>query len=284
MTFVGKTIARMPLPRASCALWACVCSDTKERSFMTYITEALERPYGKVSLLRPTAERFPERPLVLLLHGAFEKHKKLLPWAELWRAEGYDVALADLPGHGASDAPTAVTFDAYIDEVRRLVTEPFDGRRVAIVGDSFGGLLGIALGNRPPATLAGVVALDPLLSTAKQWSILDLMPRVLDGQPNGSFRRTFAAAIMGMGSTPPEDRSYASYIAGARVPVLVLAGEEPLGTRRDAAGPSLLDDDDRRFLETHVRLGIIPGVGHQLVMQRPAETLAAAEAYVRALD
>lgn len=249
---------------------------------MTYVTHTLERPYGKLIVLNQEAARFPDKPLILLLHGAFEKHKKLLPWSELWRAS-YDVALADLPGHGQSDPPSPVSMGAYIDELRWLVGTHFVQRRVVIVGDSFGGLLGIALGNDPTPNLAGAAALDPLLATAKQWSIMDLIPRVLDGQPEGGFRRAFAANVMGMAQTPPEDRRYHFYIEGVRVPAIVLAGAEPLGVRRDVTGPSLLDDDDRRFLTERLKLAVIPGVGHQLVLQRPAETFAAAEAFVRTL-
>lgn len=249
---------------------------------MTYLTHTFERPYGKLILLGQETARFPERPLILLLHGAFEKHKKLLPWSELWQAS-YDVALADLPGHGQSDPPSPVTMEAYIEELRWLVGTHFADRRVAIVGDSFGGLLGIALGNNPPANLAAAIALDPLLATAKQWSIMDIIPRVLDGQPEGGFRRMFAANVMGMAQSPPEDRRYYHYIEGVRVPAIVLAGAEPLGVRRDVAGPSLLDEDDRTFLTDRLKLAVIPGVGHQLVLQRPAESFAAAEGFVRTL-
>ncbi|MGE3335292.1 MAG: alpha/beta fold hydrolase [Rhodospirillaceae bacterium] len=249
---------------------------------MTYVTHPLERPYGRLVVLREETARFDHKPLVLLLHGAFEKHKKLLPWSELWRAS-YDVALADLPGHGQSDPPSPVTMDSYIDELRWLVGTHFKDRRVVIVGDSFGGLLGVALGNSPPPNLAGAVALDPLLATAKQWSIMDLIPRVLEGQPEGSFRRAFAANVMGMAQSPPEDRRYYHYIEGVRVPAIVLAGAEALGVRRDVTGPSLLDDDDRAFLTARLKLAVIPGVGHQLVLQRPAETFAAAEDFVRTL-
>jgi len=242
----------------------------------------LTRPYGTLFLLSPETPCFHDRPLILLLHGAFEKHKKLLAWAEQWGTD-HDVALADLPGHGQSDATPEISFDAYIDELRWLVADHLTARRVVIVGDSFGGLLGIALGNQPPANLAGVVALDPLLATAKQWSIQDLMPRVLDGQAEGSFRRTFARHIMGLGDGAPVDHNYRGYIEGARVPVQVLAGSESLGERRDVTGPSLLDDDDRVFLRAHVTFAAIPDVGHQLVLQRPQETLAAARAFIRSL-
>lgn len=249
---------------------------------MTYVTQTLTRPHGKFAVLSGDAALHASAPLVVLLHGAFEKHKKLLPWSELWRAS-YDVALADLPGHGQSDPPISVTMDTYIDELRWLIGTHFAGRRVVIVGDSFGGLLGIALGNRPPANLVGVVALDPLLATAKQWSIMELMPRILVGQPEGSFRRMFAANVMGMAQSPPEDRRYYHYIEGVRVPAIVLAGAESLGVRREVTGPSLLDDEDRKYLAARLKLAVIPGVGHQLVLQRPAETFAAAEAFVRAL-
>lgn len=247
---------------------------------MTFTSQFIERPYGRLLVLTQESERFVEKPLILLLHGAYEKHKKLLPWAELWRA-AYDVALVDLPGHGQSDAPAPVTLEAYIDELRWIVASHFGKRRVVIVGDSFGGLLGVALGNHPPDNLAGVVSMDSLLSTAKQWSIQDLLPKVLDGQPEGSFRRLFATNVMGMGGGEAEDRNYRAYIDGVKVPVLMLAGEVPLGQRRDVAWPSLLDDEDRVFLRGRSLLEVIPGVGHQLVVQKPQETFAAAETFVR---
>jgi pimeloyl-ACP methyl ester carboxylesterase len=152
-----------------------------------------------------------------------------------------------------------------------------------IVGDSFGGLLGVALGNNPPANLAGAVSMDSLLSTAKQWSIQDLLPRVLDGQPEGSFRRLFATNVMGMGGAKVEDQNYRHYIEGARIPILMLAGDVPLGERRDVQHPSLLDEDDRVFLRTRGVLGVIPGAGHQLVHQRPQETFEAAKAFTQSL-
>jgi pimeloyl-ACP methyl ester carboxylesterase len=249
---------------------------------MTYTTQTIDRPHGRLFVLSPDAVRYPQQPLILLLHGAFEKHKKLLPWAELWSGT-YDVALADLPGHGQSDPPSPITLEAYIEEVRWLVADHFGGRRVVIVGDSFGGLLGVALGNDPPANLAGAVSMDSLLSTAKQWSIQDILPRVLDGQPEGSFRRRFATNVMGMGTAAVEDRNYRPYIEGARIPILMLAGDVPLGERREVAHPSLLDDQDRVFLRSRGVLGVVTGVGHQLVLQRPQETFEAANAFVRGL-
>lgn len=249
---------------------------------MTHAGALLASPGTVFFVVNLDSARFPQRPLVLLLHGAFEKHKKLLPWAGLW-AESYDAALADLPGHGQSGSLAPVTFAAYVEELRWLLTNPLAQRGVIIVGDSFGGLLGIALGNAPPANLRGVIALDPLLSTAQQWSLLDLMPRVLEGQPADGFRRLFAANIMGMGGETPEDRRHHPVVEGARVPVLVLAGAEALGERRAVAAPSLLSEADRAFLRQHVKLGIIPDVGHQLVTQRPQETFAAAKAFADTL-
>ena len=249
---------------------------------MSFTFQNIDRPYGRILVLAPETERFTDKPLILLLHGAFEKHKKLLAWAEQWSA-AYDVALADLPGHGQSDPPSPVTLDAYIDEIRWLVADHFGHRRVVIVGDSFGGLLGVALGNAPPANLAGAVSMDSLLSTEKQWSIRDILPRVLDGQPEGSFRRMFAANVMGMGGDSDENQDYRRYIEGARVPILMLAGEIPLGERRDVSHPSLLDETDRDYLRARNILGVIPGVGHQLVLQRPQETLTAAMAFVERL-
>ena len=84
---------------------------------MTFAPQFTDRPYGRLLVLMPESEHFSSKPLILLLHGAYEKHKKLLPWAALWQAD-YDVALLDLPGHGQSDPPANVTLEAYIDELR----------------------------------------------------------------------------------------------------------------------------------------------------------------------
>jgi pimeloyl-ACP methyl ester carboxylesterase len=60
----------------------------------------------------------------------------------------------------------------------------------------------------------------------------------------------------------------------------MLTGDIALGERRDVAWPSLLDEEDREFLRARSRLAVISGVGHQLVVQKPQETLAAAQAFV----
>ncbi len=227
----------------------------------------------------------PDRPLLLLLHGALRSLENLLPWAQRWPGE-YDVALADLPGHGRSAAPAAVTFPTFVDEIRFLVADSFKDRRVIVIGESLGGVLALAAAGHPPVNLAAVVALDPPLATAKLRPVIDFARGVLAEHPQHAFLRDFLFEMFGVRTDAPtvEDRRYEGALAQVRVPALVLAGDPPLQPGADDAACSLLDDADRaRLRDAPLRFEVIAGAGHHLVDRRPDETAAAIGRFLAAL-
>jgi oxygen-independent coproporphyrinogen-3 oxidase len=110
------------------------------------------------------------RPAILLVHGAFANHRLWLRRraAYFFLDRGCDVWLADLRGHGASDReprPRAWRFDDLILQdapalLERLRDES-DARRVAWLGHSSGGAVGVCVAARTPrgAQLDAVVTL-----------------------------------------------------------------------------------------------------------------------------
>ncbi|MHB1206351.1 MAG: alpha/beta fold hydrolase [Rhodospirillaceae bacterium] len=243
----------------------------------------------QLSLKQLEPDRHPERPLILLIHGALADHESLLPWAGLWAGE-YDLRLVDLPGHGKSEIPPRATFAAFVAEIRELVARILAPRPVVIVGESLGGLIGIAAGNQPPSNLAAVAALDPPLSTAGLWPVIDHIRLWLNLHPRDAFLRDFAFEIFGVGPDTDiaQDRRYHEYFENLAVPALVLAGDQPLGRRRPVqTPPSLIGEVDREVLRaltsTRFRFEIFPNAGHLIPAAHPLEAFAAVRRFIESL-
>lgn len=240
-------------------------------------------------LKQPAPDRHSARPLILLIHGALADHGALLPWAELWAGE-YDVRLVDLPGHGKSEIPSRVTFAAFVAEIHELVASVLAPRPVIIVGESLGGLIGIAVGNAPPPNLAAVAALDPPLSTAGLWPVIDHIRLWLNLHPRDAFLRDFAFEIFGVDPDTDiaQDRRYHGYFESLAVPALVLAGDQPLGRRRPVqAVPSLIGEVDRAVLRAlagaRFKFEVFPDAGHLIPAAHPFEAFAAVRRFIEQL-
>ena len=228
-------------------------------------------------------DRHQDGPLLLLLHGALRSAENLMPWSSRW-VEEFDVALIDLPGHGRSDPPPAATFRDFVDEVRFLVRDTFGHRRVVIIGESFGGMLGLAAGNGPPSNLAAVVALDPPLATAKLWPVIANMRGALAMHPDHAFLRNFAWEIFGVraGLETPADRQYHEHLARLEVPTLVLAGDRLLEHPGESgASYSVLDEADRaRLRAAPLSFEVIAGAGHRLIDECPGAVYTAVHRFI----
>ena len=236
--------------------------------------------HSDLCLIFPKPHQHDARPLLLLVHGALRSSDDLLPWSARWTGE-FDVALVDLPSHGRSTAPAEITFEAFVDEMRFLMGETFGARQVVIVGESLGGTVALAAANHAPHNLAGVVALDPPITTAKLYAIADFARATFDQYPDQKVLKDFFFAMFGVRATAAaiEERGYARYLEHLSVPALVLAGD-----RNGAPMPSLLDADDReRLRRAPVLFQEIAGVGHHLIDVRPEETHAAARNFILGL-
>lgn len=113
----------------------------------------------------PSAE---ETPTVLLLHG---EHS----WSYLYRHvmtaladAGIHAVAVDLVGFGRSDKPTdpaAHSYARHVEWVRSLVFDVLDLREVTLVGQDWGGLIGLRLVAENPDRFASVVAANTGMPT-----------------------------------------------------------------------------------------------------------------------
>jgi haloalkane dehalogenase len=129
-----------------------------------------EVPDGEGGVLRMAyVEAGPaDGPVVLLLHGEPS-------WSFLYRhviaeltAAGIRSVAPDLVGFGRSDKPTRTQDHSYarhVEWVRALVFDVLDLRDVVLVGQDWGGLIGLRLVAEHPDRFAGVVAANTGLPT-----------------------------------------------------------------------------------------------------------------------
>ena len=88
------------------------------------------------------AARADERPLLLLVHGWGANYGGLLDLAEPLVAEGYEVLIFDVRGHGRSEEVPYVTIRHFRDDViaaSAYAAGRFPGRKRVLVGHSMGG-------------------------------------------------------------------------------------------------------------------------------------------------
>src|SRR5690349_11012726 len=100
-------------------------------------------------------------PTVLLLHGEPS-------WSFLWRKvipvlldAGCRVVAPDLIGFGRSDKPTEqsdYSYAGHVEWLRSVVLDELDLQDVTLVGQDWGGLLGLRLAAEHPARVARIVA------------------------------------------------------------------------------------------------------------------------------
>lgn len=107
-------------------------------------------------------------PVVLLLHGEPSwsyLYRTMLP--PLARA-GYRAIAPDLVGFGRSDKPTEIgdhTYARHVEWIRTFVVDALDLHEVTLVGQDWGGLIGLRLLGEHPERFARVVAANTGMPT-----------------------------------------------------------------------------------------------------------------------
>ncbi len=109
-------------------------------------------------------------PVVLCLHGeptwSF-LYRKMMP---VLVAAGLRVVCPDLVGFGRSDKPTQLsdhTYARHVEWVRSLAFDMLDLRGVTLVGQDWGGLIGLRLAAEHPSRFARLVAANTGLPTGE---------------------------------------------------------------------------------------------------------------------
>src|ERR1700727_2264326 len=110
----------------------------------------------------------PSAPVVLLMHGEPS-------WSYLYRTMipvltggGLQVVAPDLVGFGRSDKPAArtdYTFARHVEWMRQLLFDRLDLTDITLVGQDWGGLIGLRLVGEHPGRFARVVAANTFLPT-----------------------------------------------------------------------------------------------------------------------
>jgi haloalkane dehalogenase len=198
-------------------------------------------------------------PTVVLMHGEPS-------WCYLYRhmipvltAAGLRAVAPDLVGFGRSDKPSQLedyTYERHVEWMRSLMFDALDLHEVTLVGQDWGGLIGLRLVAEHPERFARVVAANTFLPTG-------------DGQPSEAFLnwRRFsqevdpfpAGTIVNFGCTtelaPEVVSAYdapfpdSTYVAGARqFPLLVPNSPDDPAAAANRAAWKVLEQFDKPFL------------------------------------
>jgi haloalkane dehalogenase len=108
-------------------------------------------------------------PVALLLHGEPSwsfLYRKVMP---VLAAAGIRAIAPDLIGFGRSDKPPASThtYAAHVEWVRTLAFDALDLHDVTVVGQDWGGLIGLRLAAEHPSRVARIVAANTGLPTGE---------------------------------------------------------------------------------------------------------------------
>lgn len=254
-------------------------------------------------------------PPILLLHGFTQT-------SEMWRAaiprlaRGRRVIAPDLPGFGSSSIPAGgLDMKAAAVRVHTLVRDLGVGR-VVLVGHDIGLMVAYAYAALFPdqveklvlmdAFLPGVGAWEAYTHNSRRWHFwfngptaealvagreriyFDHFWNDFAADPRRSLSEPERAAFTVAYARPGRMRAAWAYFQAIprtaadfqtlarrplQMPVLVLAGEK-------AAGPALAQQITD--LAAHVSSLVVPGCGHWLLSERPAETLDAIDAFLKA--
>lgn len=123
---------------------------------------------------------------VLLSHGFTGSPASMRPWGEALAQRGYAVEVPRLPGHGTSwqemNRTTWADWSRHLDEVLARMLAENDA--VVVGGLSMGGGLALRLAARHGDDVAGVVLVNPAVtSTNKQLLVVPLLQHLVPSAP-----------------------------------------------------------------------------------------------------
>ncbi|MTE16170.1 haloalkane dehalogenase [Nocardia aurantiaca] len=190
---------------------------------------------------------------VLMLHGEPSwsfLYRRMIP---ILAAAGHRVICPDLVGFGRSDKPTRIedhTYARHVEWVRTLVFDHLDLTEVTLVGQDWGGLIGLRLAAEHPDRFASLVVANTGLPTGdipmpKVWwrfrEAIRTQPTIdVGGFVQSGCRRPLDEAVRAAYDAPfPDD----SYCAGPRaLPGLVPTGpDDPAAPANRAAWATLCE-------------------------------------------
>lgn len=203
-----------------------------------------------------------DRPLIVMLQGADQILERSAPLvAEL---RDCDVIIACLSGHNGAPRLAEPSVDVFASAYCEALEKSLAGRRLLFVGESLGGVVGLALGQRPPQNLQGVVAVDPFL-VGGTWPLRWIV--------DNGYAKSVAPTLLA---------NYVHLLDHQKVPVQIVAGDNALGPDEVDPVPSLLSAEDRILIERHVGLSVVSG-GHNLLTENPKAVAAIVRGTARSI-
>jgi pimeloyl-ACP methyl ester carboxylesterase len=229
-------------------------------------------------------------PLVLV-HGAGGTH---LHWPEAIRTlPGRRVLAVDLPGHGQAPLPGETTIPGYAGAILGML-DALGIPRAVVAGHSMGGAVALSLAMDAPDRVAGLF----LVGTGAR---LRVAPAILEGSadPARSTETAEAMAAFSFGPSASAEARAAHVRAVAAQPAGVLHDDLAACDAFDAMArlgsiraPTfvVVGEEDRltppkyaAFLRERLPgegLLLVPGAGHMVATEAPAEVTAAAAAFL----
>src|ERR1700733_8937626 len=217
--------------------------------------------YAEVGGLRlPSGEAGPPggEP-VLLLHGEPSWSFLYRPVMPVLADAGLRVIAADLAGFGRSDKPADVSDHSYarhVEWIRALAFDPLDLHRLTLVGQDWGGLIGLRLVAEHPDRFARVVAANTGLPTGDQpmpdvWlrfrKVVRTAPALsVSRLVQSGCRTTLPAEVLAAYEAPFPDASYAAAVRA--MPDLVPATPDNPASPANRAAWQELATWDKPFL------------------------------------
>jgi 3-oxoadipate enol-lactonase len=246
-------------------------------------------------------------PTVVLLHG-------LLYDGGMWRgsieplAAFARVLVFDGPGHGKSEPPPRFTLEEHADAMFDALGD-LGVERAAVVGLSWGGMVGMRLALQHPKTVAGLALLDtsaqaePLGEKIKNRAFIAMhkrvgfpyglflrevapkmfAPRTLVERPDlveASYRRTMGFDRQGLAraalAVVVKRHSIVEKLGRIAAPTLVMCGREDRATTLDKS-------EEIAKNVPGARLVVLEGLGHMSVLEGDAAVNAHLVPFVRGL-
>jgi len=236
---------------------------------------------SEVRFLTGKSGMIPDRPTLILIHGAGGNSSNFLPQIrDLDRL--FNILVLELPGHGNTTGPGRQTIDSYADWLHETLSNLFFNT-FFLGGHSMGGAISLEMGLRYPDKIQGLI----LIATG---ATLGVSPKILTGlqeQPHqtlvkisqwsyakGTDPQVIAQSIQLLEQTPVSV-IYENFLAcnqfnreeeivQIKSPTLILVGEQ------DVMSPP----GSSRYLHEKIpssRLTIIPGAGHMVMLEKYKE-------------
>jgi pimeloyl-ACP methyl ester carboxylesterase len=235
-----------------------------------------------IGVCRIPAQPRPDKPIALFLPGLLSA----LPLAavrSLAFVDLFDVVLCELPGHGASGSVGIVSLEAFAAEYAAVIdTALTRAAGLAVIGESLGGLVALALARLRPARIRNVILIDTPFHLTRPdpaaW-----IGEVWRNSGRRPYVRRICLDIMGFDPTDGRVERTASLYDMARDAPFGCV--HIMGSNQQSAGiASVVCDADIAALQAaNPAMLITPrvaGTGHAVLLDNPAGARAALEALI----